>query len=81
MTTIALIQARMGSSRLPGKVLRPIANRPMIDWVLTRVSRARLVDRVVLATSDSPRDDTLVAHVRSQGFAVERGSETLPIAH
>lgn len=74
--TIALVQARMGSSRLPGKVLRLLAGRPMIDWVLTRAARAKSLDRVVLATSDHPRDDALVAHVRGLGFAVERGSET-----
>ena len=76
MTTIALIQARMGSSRLPGKVLRPIAGRPMIDWVLSRASRAHSLDRVVLATSDNPRDDALAAHVRKLGYSVARGSET-----
>lgn len=75
MTTIALIQARMGSSRLPGKVLRPIADRPMIDWVLTRTARARLIEKVVLATSDSAADDRLAAHVRALGYDVERGSE------
>lgn len=74
--TVLLVQARMGSSRLPGKVLRPLAARPMIDWVLTRAARAERVDRVVLATSDHPRDDRLAAHVQALGFAVERGSET-----
>jgi len=76
MTTIALIQARMGSNRLPGKVLRQIAGRPMIDWVLTRASRARSLDRVVLATSDHPRDDMLADHVRKLGYEVTRGSES-----
>lgn len=76
MTTIAIVQARTGSARLPGKVLRPIAGKPMIEWVLTRVQRAKMLDRVVLATSDNPRDDALAAHVRAMGFMVERGSET-----
>jgi len=74
--TIAIIQARMGSSRLPGKVMRPLAGRPMIDWVLTRAGRAKSLDRVVLATSDHARDDALAAHVNALGFLVERGSET-----
>ncbi len=73
--TIVLVQARMGSARLPGKVMRPIAGKPMVDWVLSRASRASSVDRVVLATSDSQRDDALAAHVGAQGYAVERGSE------
>ena len=76
MITIALVQARMGSSRLPGKVMRLIAGRPMIDWVLTRASRARSIDVVVLATSDHARDDALVAHVRKLGYPVARGSES-----
>ncbi len=75
MKTIAIVQARMGSSRLPGKVLRQIAERPMIDWVLARASYAKRLDRVVLATSDSQNDDALAAHVRALGYAVERGSE------
>lgn len=66
----------MGSSRLPGKVLRSLAGRPMIDWVLTRVGRAKSLDSVVLATTEHARDDALVEHVRTLGFAVERGSET-----
>ena len=75
MTTVVFVQARMGSSRLPGKVLREIAGRPMIDWVLARASRAALADRVVLATTDSAKDDALVAHVRALGYGVARGSE------
>jgi glutamate-1-semialdehyde 2,1-aminomutase len=76
MTTVALIQARMGSSRLPGKVMREIAGRPMIDWVLFRASRAQSVDRIVLATTDSAMDDLLASHVSALGFDVTRGSET-----
>jgi glutamate-1-semialdehyde 2,1-aminomutase len=76
MITVALVQARTGSARLPGKVLRLIAGEPMINWVLARASRAARVDRVVLATTDSPKDDALAAHVRELGYAVERGSET-----
>jgi len=75
-STIVLVQARMGSSRLPGKVLRPIAGSPMINWVMVRADRAESVDKVVLATSDHARDDVLATHVNSLGFEVERGSET-----
>lgn len=76
MTTVALVQARMGSSRLFGKVLRPISGKPMIDWVMARAARSSLVDKVVLATSDNSRDDVLAAHVLARGYQVERGSES-----
>jgi glutamate-1-semialdehyde 2,1-aminomutase len=75
MTTIALIQARMGSSRLPGKVLRHLYGKPVVDWVIDRSALARRIDRIVLATSDSPADDVLAAHAAARGVAVERGSE------
>jgi glutamate-1-semialdehyde 2,1-aminomutase len=48
----------------------------MIEWVMTRASRATRVDRVVLATTDSPKDDALAAHISALGYAVERGSES-----
>lgn len=72
---VAIVQARIGSSRLPGKVMKPVAGRPMIDHVLGRVARAALVDLVVLATSDRPSDDPLAEHARTAGFEVFRGSE------
>lgn len=72
---VAIIQARLGSQRLPGKVLQPIAGRPMLEWVLRRVSRTTLVDRWVVATSDSPGDDMLVAWCEKTGWPVIRGSE------
>ena len=75
MTTIALIQARMRSSRLPGKVLRRLNGKPVLDWVIDRAALARRLDRIVLATSDDPADDILAAHARARGIAVERGSE------
>lgn len=58
---VAVVQARMGSSRLPGKVLAPVLSEPMILRQLERVGRARTLDRIVVATSDEPADDELVA--------------------
>lgn len=72
---VAIVQARMGSSRLPGKVMRPVAGQPMIARVLNRVARAARVDVVVLATSDRPADTPLAAWAENAGFAVFRGSE------
>lgn len=74
--TVLVIQARMGSSRLPGKVLMDIGGKPMIDRVVERARRVRGVAEVVVATSVDAGDDPLEAHVRSTtGAPVVRGSE------
>jgi glutamate-1-semialdehyde 2,1-aminomutase len=73
MTTLAIVQARTSSSRLPGKVLLPLANQPMILYQLNRLSRCRRIDRLVLATSNEPSDDALAQLVASAGYAVFRG--------
>jgi spore coat polysaccharide biosynthesis protein SpsF len=72
--TVAIIQARMSSSRFPGKVLEPLANRPMIVFMMERVQRAASIDEVCLATSEDPSDDALAATVEAAGFRVYRGS-------
>jgi spore coat polysaccharide biosynthesis protein SpsF len=71
---LAILQARMNSTRLPGKVLMPLAGAPMIVRQIERVSRARRIDRLVVATSDHVSDDGLVSVVRREGIAVFRGS-------
>ena len=70
--TVAIIQARMGSTRLPGKVLEPIEGRPMIEWVVARVRGALLVDDVIVAIPDLAEDDGLHAVLRDW-VAVVRG--------
>lgn len=72
---VAIVQARMGSSRLPGKSLAEIVNRPMLWHVIERVKRATLVDRVVVATSTSAADDAIDELCRENGVACYRGSE------
>jgi glutamate-1-semialdehyde 2,1-aminomutase/spore coat polysaccharide biosynthesis protein SpsF len=74
-SVVAIIQARMGSSRLPGKSLAEIENRPMLWHVIERVKRARLIDRVVVATSTSPGDDAIEAMCRENDVHCYRGSE------
>lgn len=74
MSTLAVLQARMTSTRLPGKVLLPLAGEPSIIRQLERVQRARGVDGVVVATSVDPSDDPLVAVVEAAGYPVVRGS-------
>ena len=73
MTTLAIVQARTSSSRLPGKVLLPIGEKPMVLYQLERLQRCRRLDRLVLATSDQRSDDTLAELVSAAGFTVFRG--------
>src|SRR5262249_26385805 len=75
MKTIAVVQARMGSTRFPNKVMRPINGRPMIELLLSRLARASRVDLILVATSDDPRNQPLVDHVRGLGYEVFQGSE------
>jgi len=72
---VAIIQARMGSSRLPGKSLAEIEKRPMLWHVIQRVKRARMVDRVVVATSTAPADDAIENMCQENGVPCYRGSE------
>jgi spore coat polysaccharide biosynthesis protein SpsF len=71
---LAILQARMSSSRLPGKVLKPILGRPMIGRHIDRIRRARMIDRLVLATSSEPSDDPLAAFCGAEGIPCHRGS-------
>lgn len=73
--TTAIVQARMGSTRLPGKVLEDIAGRPMLWHVVHRVRAAGLVDEVVVATSTSDEDDPVEAFCEEHGIPCFRGSE------
>lgn len=72
---VAIVQARMGSTRLPGKVMRSVCGTPMIGVLLERLSCARRIDEIVLATSDHPRDEPLAEYARALGYSVFRGSE------
>lgn len=72
---IAIIQARMGSSRLPGKVLMDIAGIPMLQWVVDRVRLSKKIDEVVIATTDASGDEQVVEYCVRQGIAVTRGSQ------
>jgi glutamate-1-semialdehyde 2,1-aminomutase len=72
---VAIVQARMGSTRFPNKVMRPICATPMIGLLLERLSGAQRLDNVVLATSDDVRNEPLASYVREIGYVVYRGSE------
>lgn len=75
MRTVAVIQARSGSTRFPRKVLAPLQGRPMLAHIIERVSRATLVDRTVVATTDGTADDEVAALAAAHGAGVTRGSE------
>ena len=74
-SSVAIIQARTGSTRLPGKVLLPLLSEPVLTHVVRRVTRAKAVDKVIVATTVAPADDLIVDLARSEGWLVERGSE------
>ena len=75
MKVIAIVQARMGSTRLPGKVMMPITDIPMIDLLLARLARATELDGIVVATSDTADCAVLATHVETLGVPCVMGSE------
>jgi spore coat polysaccharide biosynthesis protein SpsF len=73
--TVAIIQARLGSNRLRGKVLTDLAGQPMIHWVVRRVQRAKTINQVIIATTDQPHDRPLVDYCKLLGWPVFAGPE------
>lgn len=74
--TVAIIQARMSSNRLPGKVMRSIGGKPAIEILLHRLGKARRLDAIWVACSTNPADDPLAAFVQTLGVPVFRGDES-----
>jgi spore coat polysaccharide biosynthesis protein SpsF len=72
---VAIVEARMGSSRLPGKSMKPVGGRPLVAQVIDRIRRAKTLDEVVLATSTNAGDDVLAELAGKLGIRVHRGSE------
>ncbi|SDW09714.1 cytidylyltransferase domain-containing protein [Tepidimicrobium xylanilyticum] len=75
MKILCIVQARMGSERLPKKVIKPILGQPMIIYTLNRLKKSKYIDELVLATSVEKADDPLVNVVKSQGYKIFRGDE------
>lgn len=71
-----IIHARTGSTRLPGKVLKPVAGKVLLDHVLGRLLLLDFPVKVVVATSNLPQDDSIAEHCLQAGAALFRGSET-----
>ena len=75
MTTVITIEARMRSTRLPGKVLRPVLGQPMLARMIERLRRVRRADGIVVATTVHAADDPIAEVARELGVACHRGSE------
>lgn len=75
MKTVAIIQARMTSTRLPGKVLKNVLGKPLLGYQLERVGRCRTIDETVVATTVNATDDKVVEFVEGEGLRTWRGSE------
>lgn len=75
MKIVAIVQARMGSSRLPHKVLKDLAGATVLDRVLNRMGRSRLIQETLVATTTEPADNAIVEHCERTGQKVFRGAE------
>ena len=76
MKTVAIIQARMTSTRLPGKVLLKIAGKPMLHYVVERARKSKMLDLVIVATSNRSTDDPIFQFCAQENIPCFRGSET-----
>lgn len=75
MKVVAIVQARMGSTRLPNKVMMPIRGVPLVELLLLRLSKSQEIDQIVLATSTNESNQALVTHVTDLGYPCVQGSE------
>ena len=75
MKIVAIIEARMTSSRLPGKVLMEVLDKPILHYLVSRLKRVQLLDEIVLATTTNSTDDSLVEFANNENIKCYRGSE------
>lgn len=75
MKTVAIVQARMTSTRLPGKIMRPVLGKPLLELLVERIKRAQGVDEVVIATTTNADDDQVESLTQRLGIGCFRGSE------
>ncbi|HKO45941.1 MAG TPA: glycosyltransferase family protein [Pyrinomonadaceae bacterium] len=75
MKIVCFIEARFRSTRLPGKVLKPILGKPMLELMVERLQRARTIDGIVVATTDQPADEPIAELATRLNIGVFRGSE------
>jgi len=70
---LCIVQARMGSTRLPGKVLTPLAGRPLLIWLIDRLKDAKYISDIIVATTEDASDDLLVEFCIEQSISCQRG--------
>ena len=75
MKTVAIVEARMTSTRLPGKHMLPILGKPMLELLIERLKRANFLNQIVVATTQNPTDDVIEQLAHSIGVGCFRGSE------
>ncbi len=75
MNTVAIIQARMTSTRMPGKVMAKLSGKPMLGYMVDRVRRAERLDAIWVATTDRPTDDSVADYCATLGVPTFRGDE------
>jgi spore coat polysaccharide biosynthesis protein SpsF len=75
MATVAIIQARMGSTRLPGKTMMEVCGHPLLWHMLERLRHSKLIDKIVIATTLNSNDDLIENKAKEWGYEVYRGSE------
>ena len=73
--TVAIIQARMGSKRLPGKMLKKLSEFSLIEWTILRIKQSKKINKIVLATTNLKKDDPLVKAAKKYKICIFRGSE------
>lgn len=71
----AFVQARMGSTRLPGKVLKKVLNKPLLDFLVERLKQSKQIDGIVILTSQKPEDDVIASFCQERKVPCFRGSE------
>lgn len=76
MITAIIVQARMSSTRLPGKILLPIMGRPLLEYQFERLRRVRTADKIIIATTENPVDQVIVDWACKHGVDYFRGSES-----
>ena len=76
VSVLAIVQARMGSNRLSGKVLKTIQGKPILFHIVNRLNKVDEIDKVVIATSDLPADDMVYQMAGKYGISCFRGSES-----
>lgn len=75
MKIIAIIQARMGSTRLPGKVLKKVKDKPLLEYQLERIQQSQLINEIVIATTQNEKDRKIIEFCNARDIYVFQGSE------